>query len=240
MALPANTGSLDLNIGQVFPNNTGTWADLTTWDSWTQYVTAPADPMIWVTDILDLQQEQDFNLIIETTANGTVEYDVYTSATGEFAGEETVSSISQGDTGIASFTGRFVAVAVKVALTNGLNTLTNVSLKANNFQITDRMSAVDTSTLAGTSADRTLVPNKTFSKVTNLQITPITVTAYAVDFYVSSTATSTYVIPKIISKGTNPHFALVGIDNQPRDATVDITITGLPELYMDGNNLRTR
>jgi hypothetical protein len=240
MALPTPTGYIDIVQNIVIPENTGTWADLTTWDDWTNYISAPSNPMTWVTDILDLQEEQDFNLIITTSANGTVEYDVYTSSTGAFAGEETMTTIAQGDTGIASFSGRYCAVAVKVTQVAGINSLTNVSLKANNFQIQDRMSAVDTSALAGTSADRTLVPSKTFSKVTNLQITPITVTAYAVDLYVSSTATSTHVIPKIISKGINPHFALVGIDNQPRDATVDITITGLPELYMDGNNLKTR
>lgn len=233
------TGTLDEAQGIVVPNNTSTWADLTTWDAWSSWLGAPADPLVWLTDPLDLGEPQTFNLNIETTANGTVEYTVFTSDTGVFGGEETETDIAQGDDGIGSFSGRYVIVAVKVSADGGINTLENVSLKANNRTIDVTLNDIDTSTLPGTSSERTLSTDRGLAGIINMQITPKAVDAYNVDAYVTNTPTSTQVIPKIINKA-QLKFNLVGIDNQPRDAVVDIILKALPEQYMVGNNLRSR
>jgi hypothetical protein len=47
-------------------------------------------------------------------------------------------------------------------------------------------------------------------------------------------------MPRVISKTSTPQFALVGLDNKPRDAVVDIVIEYLAEGYMNGNNLLVR
>jgi hypothetical protein len=55
---------------------------------------------------------------------------------------------------------------------------------------------------------------------------------------VSDTATSEILIPVIKSKNTTtPTFALYGIDNDPRDGVVDITVTALPRQAMFRGNL---
>lgn len=245
MALPAVNGTLDQDLGIVLPNNTGTWANLTTWANWTSWTLIPANPLIWLADLIDLGEVTDFCLIINTVANGTVEYDIYVSDTGAFAGEESVTSVYQGDQAVTGFTGRFVRVAVKVTRTSGINTLSSVECRASNSTVQVRVNDLDTSTLSGTSAARTLTLPRTVSKIINLQITPKSVNSYIPDLYVSNTATSTQVIPKWLSKdldsaGGPPTIALVGIDNQPRDAVVDIIATALPEQYMLGNDLKTR
>jgi hypothetical protein len=233
------TGTLDETQGIIVPNNSSTWADLTTWDAWSSWTATPADPLVWITDPLDLGEPQTFNLNIETTANGTVSYTVFTSETGVFGGEETELDIDPDDDGIGSFYGRFVIVAVKVSAEGGLNTLEGVSIKANNRTIDLTLNDINTSTLPGTASSRTLSTDRNLSGIINMQITPKEVTAYDVDAYVTNTPTSTQLIPKIINK-QNLTFNLVGIDNQPRDGIVDITIKALPEQYMVGNNLRSR
>jgi hypothetical protein len=60
-----------------------------------------------------------------------------------------------------------------------------------------------------------------------------------VNLYVSSSATSVVGIPVVVSKSsTQPSFAVYGIDNDPRDATVDIMIKALPRQVMSGQKLR--
>lgn len=232
-------GILDEQNNVIIPSNTQTWGDLTSWANYTSWIGTPADPLIWITDTLDLGETLTFNLDITTDAVGTVSYSVFTSTTGAFAGEETQTDIEPGDTGISSFIGRYVLVVVKVGADGGLNTLNGVSLRANNRTLNLRLNSIDTSTLSGTSAARTLVLDRSISGIINMQITPQEVTAYAVDAYVTNTPTSTQLIPKIINK-TALTFNLVGVDNQPRDGVVDIVVEALGEQYMDGNNLRTR
>lgn len=231
-------GTLDEVNNIIVPNNTATWDDLTTWDAWTSWVSEPANPMVWLTDVLDLGVDGTFNLEIVTDADGTVEYSVFTSSDGTFSGEETQTDISSGDASVNSFSGQYVIVAVKVAAESGVNIIRGISLKANNRTIALKFNDVDTSTLSGTNTARVLSSDRAISGIINMQITPKAVDSYAVDLYVSNTPTSTTVIPKIVDKA-NLTFALVGIDNQPRDAVVDIVVEALPLQYMDGNNLRS-
>jgi hypothetical protein len=117
---------------------------------------------------------------------------------------------------------------------------------------------VDTSTLAGSATERVFPLTNPISKVTEFTVTPraTTATNYAVDLYVSDTATSSILIPMNIRKdnqgdyfiadyietdyflaGTSVSFALFGIDNQARDGIVDISIKGLPRQVMASGNL---
>jgi hypothetical protein len=244
MSLATVTGRLDANEGIVLPNNTGTWADLsgTTWDSWNTWINKPANPLVWLTNVIDLGSSINFNLKITTVANGEVSYTVYTSDTGAFAGEESATDISHTATGVPGFKAQYCMVAVRVTKTMGLNTLTDVQVTANDSRINVLLSAVDTSTLSGSTSARTLVLPRTVSKIIDMIITPHELaSAYTLDLYVSSTQTSKQLVPKIVSKSiSTPQISLTGLDNQPRNGVVDISIWALPEMYMDGNNLTTR
>jgi len=231
----------DAVLDAVLPNDTGHWSDVTTWDSFTDWFINPVNPLVWLLEPTDLGAVKSFNLKIITVARGNVDYVVYTSNTGLFDGEETTTTILNGATGVAGFTTRYVWIAVKVNGNAGTPLLYGVEYiisesGGNSLALSD----IDTSTLSGSSSARTLSIGRTIGAITNIQITPKTVSSYAVDLYVSSSATSNTVIPRIISKGTSPVFALVGIDNQPRDAVVDIVVQYLPEGYMSGNNLLVR
>lgn len=242
MAVPTITGWLNDRENCVIPNNSGTWADLTSWASFNQWAMEPASPLVWnVIPPIDLGAIQTFNLKIKTLANGLVSYTILTSDTGIFAGEETTTVIEQGDDNIPAFSGRYAIISVNVAQTSGVNVLYGVEYAtaqgaANKLSL----DSVNTATLTGTSSARTLTLTRAIGGVTNIQITPKAVTAYNVDLYVSNTPTSTSVIPRIISKVEPIQFALVGVDNQPRDAVVDIILEYLPEGYMSGNNLLVR
>lgn len=240
MAIPTINGYLDELANIVTPNNTGTWDDLTSWDSFNQWAMAPANPLIWNVAPIDLGSIQTFNLKIKTIADGRVEYTILTSDTGLFGGEETTTVIESNDVGIPAFSGRYLLISVSVYQTSGVNVLRG--LEWSTAQGASRFSAndIDTSTLGGTASARTLTLTRTIGAVTNIQITPKAVTEYPVDLYVSNTPTSTTVIPRVISKTAPVTFALVGVDNQPRDAVVDIVLEYLPEGYMDGNNLLVR
>jgi hypothetical protein len=97
---------------------------------------------------------------------------------------------------------------------------------------------VVTSALPGTISARQLTLTRNYSAITDIDIKTQAVTAYNLDVYVTDYISCTTVIPRVVSKNkTTPTIALIGLDNVPRDGTVDITITGLPEQYMSGNNL---
>jgi hypothetical protein len=231
----------DAVLDAVLPNDSGQWSSLTTWDTFIDWFITPVNPLIWLVQPTDLGAVKTFNVKITTVAKGNVDYYIYTSNTGAFAGEEAETIILNGATGVGGFTAQFVWIAVQVNGTAGTPILYGVEFAisesgGNSLALSD----INTASLSGTSAARTLSIGRTIGSITNIQITPKTVTSYAVDLYVSSSATSNTVMPRIISKGTSPVFALVGIDNQPRDAVVDIIVQYLPEGYMSGNNLLVR
>lgn len=240
MTTPNPNGIFDEVLGYVVPPDSGDWTTAATWDQFAQWAMVPASPLIWATDIIDLGSSKTFNLKIITSAEGRVEYNVYTSDTGAFDGEETITAIATGDSGIAAFTGQYVWIEIFVYATGGTNVLYGVE-----YEITEQtnkfsLNNVDTSTLSGSSSARTLTLPKAVSGVTNIQITPKTVTNYTLQTYVTDYPTCNTVLPRVISKTSPYQIALVGLDNVPRDAVVDILVEYLPEGYMNGNNLLVR
>lgn len=235
-------GIFDFENQQVTAPDTGTWADLTTWAEWTQYSTQTDDEMVWLLDPVDLGEIKQFCLTITTNANGLVDYYVYTSTTGAFNGEETETVILAGDTGIPAFNTRFYQIGVRVERLAAPQVLTGVEVRLvetkNKFSIDN----VDTTTINDGSSQGYLLPfNRRVGTITNVQITPREVTPFQLDVYVTDYPTSTVVIPVITNKTADSvSFALYGLDNLPRDAIVDVLVEYLPEMYMDGRNLRVR
>jgi hypothetical protein len=240
MAIPNQSGYFDNAIQAILPATSDTWSSHAglTWDAWRTWDT-PLSTIVWYAPILDLGTPKNFTLNITTKSTGTVSYQVYTSTTGQFQGEETANTIGSGATNVASFSGQFVLVVVTATYNNTALTITDI-------QVVPKISTpleilfkdLDTSTLPGTNTARTLIMTQPVSQILDVLITPQTVTSYALDLYVSSTATSNTVVPRIISKdATGPVIALVGLDNKPRDGVVDILIKALGSQNMVANNL---
>jgi hypothetical protein len=240
MTIPAQSGYFDSNNGVIRPVSSDTWTAHSgkTWDDWKSWDT-PVSTIVWYSSIVDLGQSKSFTLNITTVTTGQASYQIYTSNTGQFAGEETLTTVASGATSVDSFTGQYILVVVTCTYVSTQLTLNNITVTPVVGVVNEiRYKDLDTSTLAGSNTARTVPMSQSVSQIIDVLITPREVTSYALDLYVSSTATSTYVVPKVISKAvTGPVIALVGLDNKPRDATVDIVMKTLPSQKMVGNNL---
>lgn len=233
-------GVFNFDEQQVVAPDTGTWSALTTWDAWTTYNTGAPDYLYWLADILDLGQIKDFCLSITTNANGIVDYYIYTSDTGAFTGEETETIILAEDTDIPAFSGRYVWVGVRVEKLTSPQVITGIETRVIEARNKFSMDNIDTSTLSGTSSARTLALPRPVGTITNIQVTPRTVSNYQLDVYVTDYPTCNTVLPRVLSKTSPYQIALIGLDNKPRDAVVDLLLEYLPEMYRDGNALRVR
>lgn len=243
MAIPNRTGYYDSSKGVIRPASSDTWTahSSLTWDVWTSWDT-PNTEIVWNADIIDLGRVKSFTLNITTVSTGLVDYKIYTSNTGLFAGEETETIIEHGGNETPnSFTGQYVLVIVIATYQATELTLTSIETIPQADTILElAYKDLDTSTLTGTSSARTIALTQQVSTILEIIVTPHEVTSYNLDLYVSSTQTSTYVVPKVISKdSTGPVIALVGLDNKPRDAIVDVLIKALPIQKLVGNNLIT-
>jgi hypothetical protein len=251
--LPYEQGIIDPNSGTIKAKGQGRWGSLkgTTWSSFNSYVNTFL-PIRWTSGKIDTGEIAYFNIAISSEFEGSLSYRIYVSSTGNFQGEEREYLIQDGDSNIAAFYGRYIYVTAEC---------TGVELRQ--MQITTDKQTVeftyrdlDTSTLTGTTAERTLSLDNPISLITEMVITPRAASPYAVDLYVSNTTTSTLLTPIVISKAAGGNyiatgyyvddyfassfgasFTLYGIDNQTRDGIVDISLKGLPRQVMAGGNL---
>lgn len=209
------------------------WASITDWTAFTSY-SSTLQTIRWTAPLIDIGAPAYFTLTADIETDNTVILDVAVSETGFFQGEETITRIVEGDSNIESFYGRYAYVTVivdapeirKFRITPNFNTV--------EYTIND----VDTTTLSGSSSERTISLPRAVSKITDIFISPQAPIFYPVNLYVSDTATSEVLIPIILDKSnTAPQFALYGIDNDPRDGIVDIKIKALPRMALLGGKL---
>lgn len=242
MALTTENYRVDLVTNQIMPTGTSTWSGQSgkTWSNWREWNYNYSKQVVFYINGIELGlTPKNFTLRINTSSNASISYEVYTSNTGAFAGEETKTVISPNQTGITGFNGAKCKVAVIATATGGMPIIDSITYSYTTVgekQLS--FSQINTAALTGSSSSRILNLNTNVGGITNVNIQPYEVTAYAVDAYVTATPTSTYLIPKVISStSTSLTFALVGVDNQPRDGIVDIYLQTLPMQYMEGNNL---
>lgn len=246
MTLPAIKGTYNQTTQKVYPPSTSTWSGLSgsTWANWTNWAYSTENEIVWRIPQINLgSTAKNFTLNIDTVAEGLVSYKIYTSMTGYMEGEETETVIANGATNVPSFYGRFLEVYVIVTKVLDMPTLSSAEITINDTAPTQiKFSNLDSSTCEGTVTNRIIPLRTNVSRIVDINIEPKeTATPYNLDVYVTNTPTSTYLIPKVISKSnTSPRFALVGVDNQPRDGIVDITLSVLPEQYMSGNSLKSK
>lgn len=230
-----SSGIID-STGFIKPESRGTWDQLsnTTWSAFTNFTQNPLQIKV-TSPLIDLGTVNYFTMDISADLEGTVDFLIYVSATGAFAGEETETLASEGDLNVPAFYGQFVYVVARANSTEfrEMTVTTDQTLK----RIT--LNDINTSSLSGANTARQIPMPETVSAILDIKISVKATTPYAVNLYVSDTATSEIAIPVIKSKNrTTPTFALYGIDNDPRDAVVDIDITALPRQAMIGNSLR--
>jgi hypothetical protein len=174
MSLPLSTTIIDQSTGYALPRNTGTWADVTSWTSWQSWNNQRANSMIVVGTVTDRGSVGYFNLKTSADVTGNIAYSVYTSNTGAFAGEETVSNITPNSGNIAAFYGRYYSVVANVTDPSGAIELRSLNVTSLNSRFDIQFNDVDTGTLAAgpnNSGSRVLPLPRTISAVTNMQVT---------------------------------------------------------------------
>lgn len=227
-------GQLDTLSGTIKATGRSRWGALTTWSAFNNYITE-YDQIKWTAPVIDIGSVDYFNLNIVCEFNGTgVYYLVHVSTTGVFGGEEDEYLIQEGNLNVNAFYGRYVYVTAVVSGTE----LSRMTVTTNTNKTTIKLINVNTSTLSGTVSNRVLTMPRPVSTIYDMNIECKAATPYAVNLYVSDTPTSEVLIPVVKSKSaTAPAIALYGIDNDPRDGIVDITITALPRMIMTGGNV---
>jgi hypothetical protein len=272
MAITTATGQLDANLGIVVPITNGTWVSTTstTWDNFLTWDLAPVDPLIWISDAVDAGSLGYWNIKVSTVASGDVRtFEIYTSTTGAFEGEETKTTINNGDANIQAFYGRHFRVGAFVYATGPNNNLQNMSITVTDFKLDISKSDVAFNTLptwtsvettATLAQARVLDIGRKVSGVVGVHITPNFISTasggYAVpgdDFqYFEQFNFGQITMPSIVKKlvittatsvesGCGTAFVL---QNQNGDflttATVDVLLKVLPEQFMTQGQLLTR
>lgn len=233
--VPLADGFLDPVSGTIKAQGQSTWAALSgsTWGTFTNYIQTFQD-IRWTAPVVDLGSVQYFTLNISAEFLGSLKYLIYVSETGLFQGEEQEYCIEDGNYNVPGFYGRYIYVTAIVKGTE----LISMTIEANSNTVEYVLPNIDSSTLSGTNTNR-IVPLPTeVSLIKDMHIQVKAATSYPVNLYVSDTPNSQVLIPVVKSKaGSSPSFALYGIDNDPRDGIVDITVKALPRQAMFGGNL---
>jgi len=248
-----NQGILDTVSGTIKAEGVSRWNNYSSWSNFGDYRGTLAE-IVWTAPLIDVGEIKYFTIATDAEFDGTMSYEIYTSNTGVFQGEETKTTVVEGDFDIAAFYGQYVYVVARVSGSE----LRNLNITTSSQTSTRTLRDVDTSTLGGTISARAIPLARPVSRVMNIVISPKTTTAYAVDLYVSNTATSEVLIPMVVSKadaepyfvtdyivtdyyaeGSTPSFVLYGLDNQARNGIVDINLEVLPRQVMTGGNIVT-
>lgn len=227
---------------RVITNNTGTWDDLTTWDSWNGYVNQP-NTLNWLSEVVNLGSPEYFTLEITADCVGVVTYTVYTSTTGVFGGEETVTTVNEGDTDVAGFYGQYCIIGITVDGQGRVPAINSFDFTASTQRLTFVLNDINSTTLSGTDANRTLVLPQTVSNIANIQITPHITDNYTVESYVADDyfETGGLLLGSIVSKDRSaPGIRLSDLSGNSTSGVFDAVVYALPQQYMNGQNLALR
>jgi len=209
MTIANITSQFDTTLGYIIPENQGTWADLSgdTWANWTLWLNSPAEPMVHHLPPIDLGSNVYFNLTSTASVVGNLTYNIHTSQTGDFAGEETTTTIFSGNVGetqgnLDAFYGRYVLLQANVTNTGALPSIQAMSYTAQTNPFTIRLNDLDITTLAA-SGNAYVVPlGRTVGAVTNMQTTA----HYNGNVLITNTVSKNRVAPTVsmhyLSEGT--------------------------------------
>ena len=260
MALPNTNGILDTVNSKIVAPSSLTWDELgaadsagltrfSSWDEWNNWTGVAETPLTWFTDIVDLTDTGAFNLTWTISCVGTPTFTVYTSNTGTFTGEETTKTINVGDTDIDAFEGRFVGILISVAETSeGIPEILSFDFTASGQRLDLQQFDVNTTDLSGGIGSHVIDPGRLCSKILGVQMTAqsdnYVATGYVDNIsldeenYVTSAPP---IVASVITKDrSGPQVSFTNLDGTGTNAVFDVTLTVLPEQYMDGNNMAIR
>jgi hypothetical protein len=225
----------------------GAWSDLpSTWEEWNNYNVGATTTLYWITEPAEMTANDYFNIETTIDTTGTTTYTIWTSGTGAFAGEETETVVNENDVDINAFYGQFAIIGIKVEqiTANGPVQINSFSWKTTGRTLALYFNDYNSTDLNGSIGDRSIFPQRTFSVIKNVQITPKSAEGYVVDDYVDPDyfeGSSGFIVANIKNKFFT-HFS-VGLytsDGNPTEGTFDAVAQVLPEQYADGANLRAR
>lgn len=255
MAIPSQNGIFDTLNSKIVADSTGTWDELgagdsagqnaiQTWDEWRAWNFTPSTTLTWASESIDFGSSSWITANITIDCSGTPSYTIYASETGAFAGEETSVTADLGDENIAAVYGRYVILYITITYvpSEGVPEIRSFEWSASGARTSAFQYDLNSADLGGTASSRQLVPPRNFSKILTMRITPIS-SDYVVDDYVAQgyfvdpVAPYPYIVDK---DRTTPRIAFADGDGDAADTQFDIEYVGLPEMYMDGRDLRTR
>jgi hypothetical protein len=271
MAITTATGVLDLSLGYIVANSNSTWNETssTTWDNLLTWNPTPVNPLIWVATPLDLGTIDYFNISISSSYVGDLQkYEVWTSTTGAFAGEETKFTINEGDENVTAFYGQYVVVAAWLYQAGDPTALIEMNITLSTRSLDISRPDIDTSTLptwvtidstATVAQARVLDIGRKVSAVVDAHFTPRYISTasggYSVpgdDFeYFEQFNFGAVTLPAVVQKrivttattvasGCGTVFILQNQNGDVIDNTVDARIRCLPEQFMQNGQLLTR
>lgn len=228
-----------------------TWFSAATWEQFTSWNLVPGQTLYWLTSVADLGSADWVTVTTEIDFDGTnVDYYIYASETGAFAGEESETVITRdtnGGSGWSAFYGRYFIVGVKI--TGSQPVLRSLSFTASGSTSTVYVNDQDSELLAGDDNARLVYLGGT-ARLLNLQITahkllPYINADYWPDTMVAEPKAPT---PGIVDKNRSDFFPtrlahlinFSGADDLEISATFDAQGVVLPEQYWNGFNLAVR
>jgi hypothetical protein len=223
-------GLYDINADSYQGVSANAWSTYTNWSTWLNWTQNSADLIVQVNDDLDTVAVRvpQLNLV----AQGTQTITLKVSNTGAFAGEETTIAFTYDGTAVSIPAGRYYRWTVTVSLLNNQTpVIQQIESNYSTVYTTQELIAVDTSTLSGSVAART-VPT-TVGTVYSAIITTTKNTAYVDRAYsVPDTFSVSTIAPVagIVSKSPlqiylQDHYGV------PVDGIVDIIVTGAAKVY---------
>ena len=230
MTITVIQGRYEINSDSYQGVSNDDWTDYTDWSTWTTWTQNSANLILQLDD--DLGSVAARVPLLNLLSQGTVTIVLKVSSTGAFAGEETTHTFTYDGTALAIPAGQYYRYTVTVATLNGAPpVIEQIESSYTTEYATQQFIQVDTSTLAGTAAART-VPTTIGTAVTAV-ITVQNSTAYVDRAYSvpDSFSVSTIApVAGIVSKSPlqislRDHYGV------PVDGIVDITVTGAAKVY---------
>ena len=250
MPLANVTAQIDPVNNILIPINTGTWGNLSnsSWSNWTGWVNAPANPMIWNLPVQDLESNVYFTITTDAQVNGNLVYLVKTSTTGNFAGEETTTTITSADTGnVSAFYGRFVYIQANVYNQGGQTSISSLNFTTSTRSYDITLADIDSTALTANGTGRILpIDGNTIGAVKAISLTPFSggssgnvyVTSGYVDTNYFEASANYPAIPLIVSKDRmTPTVQFVDYGGAEKDCQFDARVTVVPQMGYSGQNL---
>tara|TARA_S200002703_G_scaffold146392_1_gene141414 strand:- start:1380 stop:2117 length:738 start_codon:yes stop_codon:yes gene_type:complete len=225
--------------GSLIPVSNVTWADLTdspygSWDNWTAWDGGVPKDITITTDSLDFGRVDNINVELEIEATGAV-----TSSIQHSEDDTTYTTATVSSSVVQGFSARFVRAVISVS---GANARIDKIFASISNDTQQEQIQTNTTALQGTSTAREVDLRKSYSKVIGITGLAQASGAYVATDYVDTgyfeTGEALFISVTNIDAEDSagelaPTIAVYDKDGNTEDATVFLTVTGLPQMVQD-------